>query len=69
MLKLPGLIDPHVHVREPGQTYKEDWDDDYNGFTYKLDCKVFKKFLLRVCGNVDFKFNSKGIQWGVGMLF
>ena len=26
MLKLPGLIDPHVHVREPGQTYKEDWD-------------------------------------------
>ena len=52
-----------------GYTYKEDWDDDYNGFTYKLDCKVFKKFLLRVCGNVDFKFNSKGIQWGVGMLF
>jgi len=26
MLKLPGLIDPHVHVREPGQTHKEDWD-------------------------------------------
>ena len=26
MLRLPGLIDPHVHVREPGQTYKEDWD-------------------------------------------
>jgi carbamoyl-phosphate synthase/aspartate carbamoyltransferase/dihydroorotase len=26
MLKLPGLIDPHVHVREPGQTQKEDWD-------------------------------------------
>jgi dihydroorotase-like cyclic amidohydrolase len=25
MLKLPGLIDPHVHVREPGQTHKEDW--------------------------------------------
>jgi carbamoyl-phosphate synthase/aspartate carbamoyltransferase/dihydroorotase len=26
MLKLPGLIDPHVHVREPGQTHKEDWE-------------------------------------------
>lgn len=26
MIKLPGLIDPHVHVREPGQTHKEDWD-------------------------------------------
>lgn len=26
MLNLPGLIDPHVHVREPGQTHKEDWD-------------------------------------------
>jgi carbamoyl-phosphate synthase/aspartate carbamoyltransferase/dihydroorotase len=25
MLALPGLIDPHVHVREPGQTQKEDW--------------------------------------------
>ena len=25
MLKLPGLIDPHVHLREPGQTHKEDW--------------------------------------------
>jgi carbamoyl-phosphate synthase/aspartate carbamoyltransferase/dihydroorotase len=26
MLKLPGLIDPHVHLREPGATYKEDYD-------------------------------------------
>ncbi|HNK62776.1 MAG TPA: amidohydrolase family protein, partial [Anaerolineales bacterium] len=26
MLTLPGLIDPHVHVREPGATHKEDWD-------------------------------------------
>ncbi len=26
MFKLPGLIDPHVHVREPGATHKEDWD-------------------------------------------
>lgn len=25
MITLPGLIDPHVHVREPGQTHKEDW--------------------------------------------
>ena len=26
MLKLPGLIDPHVHMREPGASHKEDWD-------------------------------------------
>ncbi len=26
MLKLSGLIDPHVHLREPGATHKEDWD-------------------------------------------
>jgi dihydroorotase-like cyclic amidohydrolase len=26
MLQLPGLIDPHVHIREPGGTHKEDWD-------------------------------------------
>lgn len=25
MLTLPGLIDPHVHLREPGQTHKEDF--------------------------------------------
>ncbi len=24
-IRLPGLIDVHVHVREPGQTYKEDF--------------------------------------------
>ena len=26
MLKLPGLIDPHVHLRQPGATHKEDYD-------------------------------------------
>lgn len=25
-LKLPGLIDVHVHLREPGATHKEDWE-------------------------------------------
>lgn len=24
-VRLPGLIDPHVHMREPGGTHKEDW--------------------------------------------
>ena len=24
-IKLPGLIDPHVHVRDLGQSHKEDW--------------------------------------------
>lgn len=26
MIKIPGLIDVHVHLREPGATHKEDWD-------------------------------------------
>ncbi len=26
MIKLPGLIDVHVHLREPGATHKEDFD-------------------------------------------
>jgi dihydroorotase-like cyclic amidohydrolase len=26
LIKIPGLIDPHVHVREPGGSHKEDWD-------------------------------------------
>lgn len=25
-MKIPGLIDLHTHLREPGATYKEDWD-------------------------------------------
>jgi carbamoyl-phosphate synthase/aspartate carbamoyltransferase/dihydroorotase len=26
MISLPGLVDPHVHLREPGDEYKEDWE-------------------------------------------
>lgn len=26
LTRLPGLIDVHVHLREPGATHKEDWD-------------------------------------------
>ncbi len=25
-MRLPGLVDVHVHLREPGGTHKEDWD-------------------------------------------
>lgn len=25
-VRIPGLIDVHVHVRDPGETYKEDWE-------------------------------------------
>ncbi|MBI2613153.1 MAG: dihydroorotase family protein [Candidatus Levybacteria bacterium] len=32
-LILPGLIDPHVHLRDPGQTHKEDF---YTGTTAAL---------------------------------
>jgi len=51
-----------------GYTYKENWDDDYNGLAYKLDYMIFEKILLRVCGNIDLKFKSKGIQAGIGIL-
>ena len=41
-LKLPGLIDVHVHLREPGATHKEDYDTGTaaalsGGFTLVLD--------------------------------
>jgi len=41
MLKLPGLIDPHVHLREPGAIHKEDFDSGTSaalagGFTMVL---------------------------------
>lgn len=42
MLTLPGLIDPHVHLRDPGQTNKEDFSTGTRaaitgGFTTILD--------------------------------
>lgn len=41
-LVLPGLIDPHVHLREPGDTYKEDFKSGgraaiAGGFTTVMD--------------------------------
>jgi carbamoyl-phosphate synthase/aspartate carbamoyltransferase/dihydroorotase len=42
LTQLPGLIDPHVHLRTPGQTHKEDLDTGTRaalagGFTRVLD--------------------------------
>ncbi len=42
MIRLPGFIDIHVHLRDPGQTYKEDFRTGTQaaiagGFTYLLD--------------------------------
>ncbi len=42
MLVLPGLIDPHVHLRDPGATYKEDFHTGTRaavagGFTTVMD--------------------------------
>jgi carbamoyl-phosphate synthase / aspartate carbamoyltransferase / dihydroorotase len=42
MLTLPGLIDPHVHFRDPGAVHKEDWASGTaaalaGGFTCVLD--------------------------------
>lgn len=42
IIRLPGLIDPHVHLREPGATQKEDFETGTKaaiagGFTIVLD--------------------------------
>src|SRR5690349_19042064 len=42
LVHLPGLIDPHVHLRDPGATHKEDFDTGTRaalagGFTVVLD--------------------------------
>ncbi len=42
LVTLPGLIDPHVHLRDPGQTHKEDFFTGTNaalagGYTTVLD--------------------------------
>lgn len=41
-IRLPGLIDPHVHLRDPGATHKEDWHSGTSaalagGFTVVMD--------------------------------
>jgi carbamoyl-phosphate synthase/aspartate carbamoyltransferase/dihydroorotase len=41
-IRLPGLVDPHVHLREPGATHKEDFETGTmaaiaGGFTTVLD--------------------------------
>lgn len=41
-LQLPGLVDPHVHLRQPGATHKEDYNSGTaaalaGGFTCVLD--------------------------------
>ena len=58
MIKLPGLIDPHVHLREPGDTHKEDYDSGTSaalagGFTTVLampntNPPIFDKSNLRL---------------------
>src|SRR3989304_2127882 len=42
IIKLPGLVDVHVHLREPGATYKEDFESGTRaavagGYTQILD--------------------------------
>src|SRR3990167_9515500 len=42
IIKLPGLVDVHVHLREPGATHKEDFDSGTRsaiagGYTQILD--------------------------------
>lgn len=42
LIKIPGLIDPHVHFRTPGQEYKENWESASlaairGGYTWAFD--------------------------------
>ncbi|MBN2017435.1 MAG: hypothetical protein JW794_04795 [Candidatus Cloacimonetes bacterium] len=62
------LLNDNISGIMLGYAYKENWNEDYNGLTYRITYRIFKKFLLRVCGNVDFKFMSQGIQAGIGII-
>ena len=42
VIQLPGLVDTHVHVRDPGATHKEDWryvsSPNHRTYLYHLHC-------------------------------
>lgn len=75
LITLPGLIDPHVHLRDPGQTNKEDFYTGTcsaiaGGFTTVLDMPnnkipitTFKKL------NEKIKIAKKKIVCDVGFYF
>lgn len=66
MLKLPGLIDPHVHLREPGATHKEDFDSGTvaalaGGFTLVLAMPNTKPPIFDAA-TLDLALNSAKIK-------
>ena len=52
MIKIPGLIDIHVHIREPGATHKEDWESGtaaaLAGGIFKNNSVVYQKFTEKI---------------------
>lgn len=74
-LILPGLIDPHVHLREPGQTYKEDFYTGTSaalagGFTTILDMPNNKTPIATLSKlNEKIKIARKKITCDVGFYF
>ena len=61
---LPGLIDGHVHFRDPGLTYKEDFE---TGSTNK---EILTKFRFRGCpdevGGLLWFPKDWNAEWGLG---
>jgi carbamoyl-phosphate synthase/aspartate carbamoyltransferase/dihydroorotase len=72
-MKLPGLIDPHVHMRDPGAIHKEDWGSGTaaalaGGFTLVLampntnppifNQKTFDQALLSASSNAHCDFSQ-----------
>ena len=54
MIAAPGLIDVHVHFRDPGFTYKEDLQTGSaaaaaGGFTFTILCIVERPIPIRSC--------------------
>lgn len=74
-LILPGLIDPHVHLRDPGQTYKEDFYTGTSaalagGFTTILDMPNNKTPIATLSKlNEKIKIARKKIVCDVGFYF
>jgi len=78
MIKLPGLIDPHVHLREPGATHKEDWESGTmaglaGGFTMLLampntDPPILDEITYELSDNVarNKAYLDYGIYLGAG---
>lgn len=75
LVKLPGLVDPHVHLRDPGQTEKEDFSTGTKaalagGYTTVLDMPNNKTpIFTQDALSVKIKTAEKKIFCDIGFYF